>query len=268
MIQISLLRSYKRVPHQFRCFRPATTRRYKSTIIDILKPIVVEDDDAVVDGDGSNAYQNKEETRERWEVPRVPVMDISIDGLTPSQIYADWGSPISYYIRMDKDPKDNKNLACFLRHRGPPILPFSEVVYVVHPYLMTHIFSKGTAPEDLSQRNFDRIYSPANLRAVPSNVAALGRLFVRSHVTGDGPNYKNCWARSTAWAHAKYLKIIEKQYDAVSESIGNAVSLIGANKHTNGEFEERFREEFEEHLTNESLDEIYGDETKGPKDQS
>lgn len=58
---------------------------------------------------------------------------------------------------MDKDPKDNKNLACFLRHRGPPILPFSEVVYVVHPYLMTHIFSKGTAPEDLSQRNFDRI---------------------------------------------------------------------------------------------------------------
>lgn len=82
MIQISLLRSYKRVPHQFRCFRPATTRRYKSTIIDILKPIVVEDDDAVVDGDGSNAYQNKEETRERWEVPRVPVMDISIDGMS------------------------------------------------------------------------------------------------------------------------------------------------------------------------------------------
>ncbi|KAL8751503.1 MAG: hypothetical protein Q9199_006375 [Rusavskia elegans] len=165
---------------------------------------------------------------------------------------------------MDKDPTANRNLACFLRHRGPPILPFSEVVYVVHPYLTTRIFSKDTAPEDLSQRSFD--HSPANLRAVPSNVAALGTIFIRSQVTGEGPDYKNCWARSTAWAHAKYLKMIEKQYDAVSESIGNAVSLIGADKHRNGEFEERFREEFEERLTNESLDEISGGEIKGQKD--
>ncbi|KAL9626279.1 MAG: hypothetical protein Q9204_007432, partial [Flavoplaca sp. TL-2023a] len=79
---------------------------------------------------------------------------------------------------------------------------------------------------------------------------------------GNGPDYKNCWARSTAWAHAEFLKIIEKQYDAVSESIGNAVSLIGADKHRDGEFEERFWTEFEERLANEPLENTSGDGTK------
>lgn len=180
-------------PPQLRCVRPSTTCRYQSsapnwpTIIDILKPNVVEDDDALADGDGSDAYQNKEETRERWEVPRIPLMDTPVNGMsswrvflvmisphrvvcildlwlyvlssscfcmivgfTLSQICADWVSPFSYYIRMDKDPKANGNLACFLRYRCPPILLFSEVVHVVYLYLMTCIFSKGTAPEDLS----------------------------------------------------------------------------------------------------------------------
>ncbi|KAL8884037.1 MAG: hypothetical protein Q9192_006939 [Flavoplaca navasiana] len=112
--------------------------------------------------------------------------------------------------------------ASFLRYRGPPILPSSEVVYIVHPYLTTQLYQKGLAPQDLDQRKYDRI-----CRAFSGD-------------DGNGPDYPNCWARSTAWAHGEFLKIIEKQHDAVSDSIGNAVSLIGADKHRNGEFQERF----------------------------
>ncbi|KAL8837204.1 MAG: hypothetical protein Q9176_005835 [Flavoplaca citrina] len=179
---------------------------------------------------------------------------------------------------MEKANKGDKPVASLLRYRGPPILPASVVVYVVHPYLTTRLYQKGLAPQDLDQRNYDRICrafngddvsnSPANLRAVPSNVADLGTIFTRSHVTGNGPDYKNCWARSTAWAHAEFLKIIEKQYDVVSESIGNAVSLIGADKHRNGEFEERFWAEFEERLANENLENISGDDISEQKHKS
>ncbi|KAL9015775.1 MAG: hypothetical protein Q9180_008843 [Flavoplaca navasiana] len=127
--------------------------------------------------------------------------------------------------------------ASFLRYRGPPILPSSEVVYVIHPYRITRLFRKGLAPEDLNQRTYD--HSPANLRAVLSNVADLGTVLIRSDVTGTGPDYPNCWARSTAFAYGEYLKTIKKQFAAVTETFGIAASLIGADKHTSGEFEER-----------------------------
>lgn len=78
-------------------------------------------------------------------------LSFPLTGLTPSQIYENWASPISYYIRMEEGN------ASFLRYRGPPILPSSEVVYIVHPYRTTQLFQKGLAPQELDQRDYDRI---------------------------------------------------------------------------------------------------------------
>ncbi|KAL8885614.1 MAG: hypothetical protein Q9192_006617, partial [Flavoplaca navasiana] len=58
---------------------------------------------------------------------------------------------------MEEANKGDKPVASLLRYRGPPILPSSEVVYVVHPYLTTRLYRKGPAPQDLDQRNYGRI---------------------------------------------------------------------------------------------------------------
>ena len=79
----------------------------------------------------------------------------------PAKIYADQAPTFSYYLRLDKDPEHpedaTKNHASFLRHCGPPILPFCEVVYVVHPATIALICSRDTPPEGIDQRAWDRI---------------------------------------------------------------------------------------------------------------
>ena len=86
MIQRFNLHPLKKFPSRLQCHHPINFQRHRSSasalpsIIDILKPNVVEDDATIADGDGSNAYQAEDEPGERWEVPRVPLMDISTDG--------------------------------------------------------------------------------------------------------------------------------------------------------------------------------------------
>ncbi|KAL8636682.1 MAG: hypothetical protein Q9226_009225 [Calogaya cf. arnoldii] len=97
-------------------------------------------------------------------------------------------------------------------------------------------------------------------------MAALGTMMMRYNTTGEGPNYKGCWARSTVWGYNQYLKIIEKQYEAVTESVGNAVKLICTE---NGiqRFEAQFWKEFEERFRKDALDEIHADDTKGQNEK-
>ena len=55
---------------------------------------------------------------------------------------------------MDKEPPDGP-FARLIRHRGP-ILPFCEVVHVVHPYTAFHLLNAKPPPE-LANEGWERI---------------------------------------------------------------------------------------------------------------
>ncbi|KAL8850771.1 MAG: hypothetical protein Q9221_004269 [Calogaya cf. arnoldii] len=289
MIQPSIRRLSRRIPRRFQCAQPIATRRrrYKCsapaspTIYDVLEPEVIEDGAAVADGDGSNVYQNPDSTGERWEVPRVPMMDISID---------------------DKNPEDDLNLAKFLRYRGPPILPHSEVVYVVHPFETTQIYATDAPPEGVEQDEWNRVCrairgediegarilafifrlssnaslyslssdacldSRANLRAVPSNIAALASVMIRLKHTGEWPNYEERWAETTVWGYNEYLKVVEKQHEEVTKSLAKACHLISTETGVE-KFKDQFRKDFQKRLMEAGLDETYADDRKGQNDK-
>ncbi|KAL8669695.1 MAG: hypothetical protein Q9168_005724 [Polycauliona sp. 1 TL-2023] len=140
-------------------------------------------------------------------------MDLSINGRTPAQIYADFASPLSYYIRIGKDSNQTEHLTSLVRHRGPPVLPFCEVVYIVHPFRTTQFYTTGTAPGGVNERQWNRIKKAINGRE------------------GLPPGYGECWDPSTVWTYQKYSKVIQPQYKAVSARIAKAIDLIILNKH-------------------------------------
>ncbi|KAI4181260.1 MAG: hypothetical protein LQ346_006827 [Caloplaca aetnensis] len=231
-------------------------------------PERVEDGEVDGEGDGSDAYQPGGETPERWDVPaEMALMGVTVDDLTPTQIYAAANSPTSYYLRKEQPPEEKLRL---IRHRGS-ILPFCEVVHIVHPHTAFHLAHAGSPP-GVSDEAWERVKravsgehdrgakilasvlgkslhgledgrsgnlvfwllsgidhekdSPANLRAVPSNIAAFSTMMLRFQVTGKGPNYASCWARSTAWGYGAYQTAMEAQYEVVSASLGDAMEYI------------------------------------------
>ncbi|KAL8912927.1 MAG: hypothetical protein Q9172_007395 [Xanthocarpia lactea] len=57
-------------------------------------------------------------------------------------------------------------------------------------------------------------------------MADFSTVALRHSITGQPPNYKRCWARSTVWGFSAYMKATRAQHDVVVKRMAEATAFL------------------------------------------
>ncbi|KAL8924083.1 MAG: hypothetical protein Q9208_004220 [Pyrenodesmia sp. 3 TL-2023] len=216
--------------------RPRPWPPYQGKIFQPFIPKLVKDGEIDGEGNGSDAYHAENEYVERWDAAYSQLKTHSLAdlyALSPSERR-------SYYLRMHPDPDPDPNgggtpHARLIRHCGS-ILPFCEVVHVVHPGVAFRLLqpTEEEAPTERSKR----VMRALGVEDVSFLESLLGRreaqdvkvVILRGFWAvliehGDPPDLKR-WDRSTGEGYDRYRKAVTLQWDVVIDSLAKAVGAI------------------------------------------